>query len=99
MASSKLVAEHCEIDFYFILRRRKISLQSTMKVDFDMIFRLNAAQKLVAEHCVSDFYMIFHLKAAQHLVAEHYMKEISTWFSTSWRLRNWLQSIMNEILT
>ena len=32
-----------------------------MKVDFDMIFRLNAAQKLVAEHCVSDFYMIFHL--------------------------------------
>ena len=39
---------------------------------------LNAAQKLVAEHCVSDFYMIFHLKAAQHLVEEHYMKEIST---------------------
>ena len=30
-----------------------------MKVDFDRIFRLNAAQKLVAEHCVSDFYMIF----------------------------------------
>ena len=26
-----------------------------MKVDFDMIFRLNAARKLVAEHCVSDF--------------------------------------------
>ena len=42
-----------------------------MKVDFDMIFRLNAAEKLVAEHCVSDFYMIFHLKAAQHLIAEH----------------------------
>ena len=57
-----------------------------MKVDFDMIFRLNAAQKLVAEHCVSDFYMIFHLKAAQHLVAEQYMNEISTWFSTSWGL-------------
>ena len=47
-----------------------------MKDDFDMIFRLNAAQKLVAEHCVSDFYMIFHLKAAQHLVAEQYMNEI-----------------------
>ena len=47
-----------------------------MKVDFDMILRLNAAQKLVAEHCVSDFYMIFHLKAAQHLVAEHF--EFST---------------------
>ena len=54
-----------------------------MKVDFDMIFRLNAAQKLVAEHCASDFCMIFHLKAAQHLVAEHYMNEISTRFSTS----------------
>ena len=49
-----------------------------MKVDFDIIFRLNASQKLVAEHCVIDFYVIFHLKAAQHLVAEHYMKEIST---------------------
>ena len=49
-----------------------------MKVDFDMISRLNATQKLVAEHCVSDFYMIFHLKAAQQLVAQHYMKEIST---------------------
>ena len=47
-----------------------------MKVDFDMIFRLDAAQKLVAEHCVSDFYMIFHLKAAQHLVAEQ--SEFST---------------------
>ena len=45
-----------------------------MKVDFD-IFRLNAAQKLVAEHCVSDFYVIFYLKAAQHLVAERYMKK------------------------
>ena len=67
-----------------------------MKVDFDMIFRLNAVQKLVAEHCVSDFYMIFHLKAAQHLVAEQYMNEISTWFSTSWGLRNWLQGIMKD---
>ena len=47
-----------------------------MKVDFDMTFRLNAAQKLVAKHCVSGFYMIFHLKAAQHLVAEH--SEFST---------------------
>ena len=42
-----------------------------MKVDFDMIFRLNAAQKLVAKLCVRDFYTIFHLKAAQHLIAEH----------------------------
>ena len=32
-----------------------------MKVDLDMKFRSNAAQKLVAEHCVSDFYMIFTL--------------------------------------
>ena len=32
-----------------------------------MIFRLNAAQKLVAEHCVSDFYMIFHLKGGSTL--------------------------------
>ena len=47
-----------------------------MKVDFDMIFRLNAAEKLVAEHCVSGFFMIFHLKAAHHLVAEH--SEFST---------------------
>ena len=47
-----------------------------MKEDFVMIFCLNAAQKLVAEHCESDFYVISHLKAAQHLVAEHYMKEI-----------------------
>ena len=39
-----------------------------MKVDFDIIFRLNAAQKLIAEHCVSDFYVIFHLKAAEHLL-------------------------------
>ena len=59
-----------------------------MKVDFDLIFRLNAAQKMVAEHCVSDFYMIFHIKAAQHLVAEH------SEFSTLWRLINWLQSTM-----
>ena len=63
------------LTWFFILRRRKISLQSIMKVDFDMKLRLNglnAAQKLVAEHCVSDFYMIFHLKAAQYLVAEHF---------------------------
>ena len=26
-----------------------------MKVDSDMMFRSNAAQKLVAEHCVNDF--------------------------------------------
>ena len=68
-----------------------------MKVDFDMIFRLNAAQKLIAEHCVSDFYMIFHLKVTQHLVEEHYIKEISTWFSVLWRLRNLLQSSMKYI--
>ena len=59
-----------------------------MKVDFDMIFRLNAAQKLVAEHCVSDFYMIFHLKAAQHVVADH------SEFSTLRWIKTWLQSIM-----
>ena len=59
-----------------------------MKVDFDMIFHLNAAQKLVAEHCVSDFYMIFHLKAAQHLVAEH------SEFSTLRWIKTWLQSTM-----
>ena len=69
-----------------------------MKLDFDMIFCLNATQNLVAEQCVSDIYMIFHFKEAQHLVAEHYTKEISTLFSTSWRLRNWLLSIMKEIL-
>ena len=63
------------LTWFFILRRRKISLHSTVKVDFD-IFRLNAAQKLVAKHCVSGFYMNFHLKAAQHLVAEH--SEFST---------------------
>ena len=33
-----------------------------MKVDFYMIFLLNAAQKLVAEHSVSDFYMISLIK-------------------------------------
>ena len=58
-----------------------------MKIDFDMIFRLNAAQKLVGENCVSDFYMIFHKGGStlgcralwifhftvdQNLVAEHY---------------------------
>ena len=36
-----------------------------MKVDFDMIFRLNAAQNMVAEHYIIEFYMIFHFKAAQ----------------------------------
>ena len=60
-----------------------------MKVDFDMIFRLNAAQKLVAEYCVSDFYMIFHLKVAQHLVAEH------SEFSTLRWIETWLQSTLN----
>ena len=54
-----------------------------MKVDFDMIFRLNAAQKLVAKHCVRDFYTIFHLKAAQHFIAEHSefsnLRWIKTW--------------------
>ena len=64
------------------MRRRKISLQSIMKVDFDMKLRLNAAQKLVAEHCVSDFYMIFHLKAAQYLVAEHFDFSILRWINT-----------------
>ena len=59
-----------------------------MKVDFDMIFHLNAAQKLVAEHCVSDFYMIFLLKAAQHLVAEHSEFSTLTWIKT------WLQGTM-----
>ena len=57
-----------------------------MKVDFDMIFSLNAAQKLVAEHCVSDFYTIFHLKAAQHLVEEH-----SEFSNLRW-IKTWLQS-------
>ena len=47
--------------------RRKISLQSTMKVDFDMIFRLDAAQKLVAEHCVSDFRHDFSFKGGSTL--------------------------------
>ena len=47
-----------------------------MKVDFDMIFRLNAAQNMVAEHYIITFYMIFHFKAAQNLVAEH--SEFST---------------------
>ena len=59
-----------------------------MKVDFDMIFRLNAAQKLVAQHCVSDFYKIFHLKAAQNLVAQH------SEFSTLRWIKTWLQSPM-----
>ena len=47
-----------------------------------MKLRLNAAQKLVAEHCVSDFYMIFHLKAAQYLVAEHFDFSILRWIKT-----------------
>ena len=47
-----------------------------MKVDFDVIFRLNAAQNMVAEHHIIKFYMIFHFKAAQNLVAEH--SEFST---------------------
>ena len=59
-----------------------------MKVDFDMIFRLNAAQQLVAEHCVSDFYLIFYLKAAQHLIAEH------SEFSTLMWIKTRLQSTM-----
>ena len=59
-----------------------------MKVVCDMIFRLNAAQKLVAEHCVSDFYMIFHLNAAEHMVAEH------SEFSTLRWIKTWLQSTM-----
>ena len=60
-----------------------------MKVDFDMIFRLNAAQKLVGEHCsLSDFYLIFHLKAAKHLIAEH------SEFSTLMWIKTRLQSTM-----
>ena len=53
-----------------------------MKVDFDMIFRLNEAQTMVAEHYIIEFYMIFHFKAAQNLVAEH--SEFSTlrWIKT-----------------
>ena len=38
-----------------------------MKVDFDMIFRLNAAQKLVAEHYVSDFLRDFSFKGGSTL--------------------------------
>ena len=59
-----------------------------MKVDFGMIFRLNAAQKLVAEHCASDFYVILHLKEAQHLVTVH------SEFSTLRWIKTWLQSTM-----
>ena len=60
----------------------KTWLRSTIKVDFDMIFRLNAAEKMVAEHYIIEFYMIFHFKAAQNLVAEH--SEFSTlrWIKT-----------------
>ena len=41
-----------------------------------------------------NFDMIFPIKEAQKMVAENYMKEISTWFSTLWRLKTWLQSTM-----
>ena len=41
-----------------------------------------------------NFDMIFPIIEDQKMVAEHYMKEISTWFSTLWRLKTWLQSTM-----
>ena len=52
-----------------------------MKVDFDMIFRLNAAQNLVVKHYIIEFYMIFHfINAAQNLVAEHYERDFDLIF-------------------
>ena len=37
-------------NLFFILRRLKTWLQSTMKYKFDMIFHIEAAQNMVAEH-------------------------------------------------
>ena len=51
-----------------------------MKVDFDMIFRLNSAQNLIAEHYIIEFYIIFHLKAARNLVAERYERDFDLIF-------------------
>ena len=51
-----------------------------MKVDFDMIFRLNSAQNLIAEHYIIEFNIIFHLKAARNLVAERYERDFDLIF-------------------
>ena len=53
-----------------------------MKVDLDEIFRISAAQKLVAELCVSDFDTIFNFMVAQNVVAEHYGRGWVTGFTT-----------------
>ena len=51
------------------------SVAEHYEIDFDMIFRLNAAQNLVV------FYMIFHfINAAQNLVAEHYERDFDLIF-------------------
>ena len=41
------------------------SVAEHYEIDFDMIFRLNAAQNLVVKHYIIEFYMIFHFINAE----------------------------------
>ena len=57
------------------------SVAEHYEIDFDMIFRLNAAQYLVVKLYIIEFYMIFHfINAAQNLVAEHYERDFDLIF-------------------
>ena len=50
-AAQHLVAEHSE---FFTLRWIKTWLQSTMKYNFDRIFLIKEAQKMVTEHYMKE---------------------------------------------
>ena len=52
------------------------SVAEHYEIDFDMIFRLNAAQNLVVKHYIIEFYIIFHFQLKTRLLS--IMKEILT---------------------
>ena len=49
------------------------------EIDFDIIFRLKAAQNLVGERYERNFNIIFHLMVAQNWVPEHYERGKVDW--------------------
>ena len=54
------------------------SVAKHYEIDFDMIFRLNAAQNLVVKHYIIEFYMIFHFIMQLKTWLHSIMKEILT---------------------